>query len=385
MPESLLGSVLDRLDDPVLVVAGDRSVVWWNAAMARLAGPDRLGYRTEPALSCCEVLDCRRNTGGDEHDCLTSLVLEADEGLRRPVSLSLTGREKATLLTAVIAGEGADAVAYQLHSEASTPGGAETLDGVLRIAALGPLRVEVGGEAREGDWLKQRPGELLKYLICARSRPVSSETIAAALWPDRGPSAVANVRYFVHRLREHLERGNGAGADHRLIVRRAGGYMIDTDLLALDVETFEAQAVAGLAALEHSDPARAERKLSRALTLYRDDFLPDVPYVDWAFAEREYLRGLAGRALRACGQLALRAGRSDDAAAHFQRLAALEPFDTDIQQQLIEVFLRRGRRSEAMRHYSALRLRMLRAFGDEPDFDLADIATRLAGEGAAVR
>ena len=63
----------------------------------------------------------------------------------------------------------------------------------------------------------------------------------------------------------------------------------------------------------------AERKLTRALALYRDDFLPDVPYADWAFAEREYLRGLAGRALRACGQLALRAGRTDDAAAHFHR------------------------------------------------------------------
>jgi len=329
------------------------------------------------------VLDCRRNTADDRLDCLTALVLEAEEGLRRPVQLSLLGSRKPTILTAVLAGEGSGSVAYQLHSEAPAHRG--RADRVLRIAALGPLRVEVDGEARNGDWLKQRPGELLKYLICSRSRPVSSETIAAALWPDRGPSAVANVRYFVHRLREHLERSNGAGGEHRVIVRRAGGYMIDTDLLALDVETFEAQTVAGLAALEHSDPARAERKLSRALALYRDDFLPDVPYADWAFAEREYLRGLAGRALRACGQLALRVGRTDDAAAHFQRLAALEPFDTDIQQQLIEVFLRRGRRSEAMRHYSALRLRMLRAFGDEPDFDLSDIAARLARESTAIR
>jgi DNA-binding SARP family transcriptional activator len=160
--------------------------------------------------------------------------------------------------------------------------------------------------------------------------------------------------------------------------------MIDSDRLALDVDAFEAKAVAGLAAAEQSHPARAERKLAGALDLYRDDFLPNQPYAEWAFAEREYLRNLAGRAMRACGQLALRAGRPDDAAAHFQRLARLEPFDTDVQQQLIEVLLRRGRRSEAMRHYEALRLRMLRAFGDEPDFDLADIAARLAGEGTAV-
>lgn len=30
-----------------------------------------------------------------------------------------------------------------------------------------------------------------------------------------------------------------------------------------------------------------------------------------------------------------------------------------------------------MRHYAALRLRLLRAFNDEPDFDLAALAARL--------
>ena len=45
---------------------------------------------------------------------------------------------------------------------------------------------------------------------------------------------------------------------------------------------------------------------------------------------------------------------------------------------LIEVCLRRGRRTEALRHYHALRARLHRAFGEQPDFDLTSLAAGLA-------
>jgi hypothetical protein len=45
---------------------------------------------------------------------------------------------------------------------------------------------------------------------------------------------------------------------------------------------------------------------------------------------------------------------------------------------LIEVCLRRGRRTEALRHYHALRARLYRAFGEQPDFELTSVAAGLA-------
>jgi hypothetical protein len=45
---------------------------------------------------------------------------------------------------------------------------------------------------------------------------------------------------------------------------------------------------------------------------------------------------------------------------------------------LIEVCLRRGRRTEALRHYHALRARLHRAFGEQPDFELSSLAASLA-------
>ena len=61
------------------------------------------------------------------------------------------------------------------------------------------------------------------------------------------------------------------------------------------------------------------------------------------------------------------------------RLAQLEPFDSQVHQLLIGVCLRRGRRTEALRHYSALRVRLERAFGEKPDFDLARVASGITG------
>jgi len=68
------------------------------------------------------------------------------------------------------------------------------------------------------------------------------------------------------------------------------------------------------------------------------------------------------------------AGDLEAAYHHLRRLAELEPLDTHVQRELLEVCLRRGRRTEAARRYSALRVRTMRELGQEPGFSLADLA-----------
>jgi DNA-binding SARP family transcriptional activator len=118
--------------------------------------------------------------------------------------------------------------------------------------------------------------------------------------------------------------------------------------------------------------------LARAAALYRGDFLDDEPDADWALAERVRLRSTAGRVLRALAGLHLRAGKLDAASEQLQRLAELEPLDADAQRQLLTLLLRRGRRSEAARRYEVVRRRFHRAFGEEPGFDLSELARPVA-------
>jgi LuxR family transcriptional regulator, maltose regulon positive regulatory protein len=244
-----------------------------------------------------------------------------------------------------------------------------------RVFALGPLRVEGPGGALRGDWLEQRPGELLRFLVCERHHIVPADVIGEAIWPHAGPAAPNTVRHFVHALRGRLEPGRSPRNGVSAIVCRHGGYGLDHERIWIDADEFERQAAAGLAALGLGRRLRARIHLERALALYVGDFLSDDPYADWALCERERLRAIACDTLRALVEI------GPDGAEHetelLERLAALEPFDDDVHRELITAWLRMGRRSRAARHYESFRARLLREFGAAPEFELAQLTARL--------
>jgi DNA-binding SARP family transcriptional activator len=389
---SLLGSVLEMLGDGILLADSAGRILWWNAVVAQRLG----GKRPRPGrrLTCCGVLGCEQNTGdGDEPRCLTRLAVDSADGfamrrLRPPAASAGLGGYISARRVASAGDEPHVAFQLRLHDAAESPPRhrgmtprlrgehAEPTRPPLVVSALGEVNASVGGRPLDGDWLQQRPGQLFRYLLCARGRPASPEDIVGAIWPDRGPDSVANVRYCMYKLRDQLD--GRARARPSLIIHSTGGYRLDPKCLRLDVDHFQADATAGLAARCHGDITRAESQLTRAMERYRGDFLADAPYAEWAFTERDYLRSLAGKALGALSEIAIEDGRLGRAEVHLQRLARLEPFDSKIRELLIEVCLRRGRRTEALRHYNSLRLGLVRAFGEQPDFTLADVTARIA-------
>jgi DNA-binding SARP family transcriptional activator len=230
-----------------------------------------------------------------------------------------------------------------------------------------------------GDWLGQRPGQLLKFLVCERRRTVTSDQIGETLWPEAGPSESGNrLRYNVHALRSKLEPERERRGAGRFVRTPRGGYALDTARVWIDADRFEVEALAGLGAALQGRAEEAEGHLAEALTLYRGDFLAGDPYLDFALPERDRLRDLAGRALRERVRTAVALSRLDAAAEHAARLAELEPFDADAQRLVIEVCLRRGRHSEAHRRYAVYRKKLAAAFGSEPRFDLREVESDLA-------
>jgi DNA-binding SARP family transcriptional activator len=248
----------------------------------------------------------------------------------------------------------------------------------LQISTFGRFAVEGAKGPINGEWLEQRPGQLLKYLVGERRRVVSSDQIAEAMWPDAGAEEARNrLRYYVHALRDKLEPDRAWRSPSCFIVARRGGYMLDTSEAWIDADEFEREVQAGLAAFNQGLNEPAEAHLSGAMNLYQTGFLAEDPYAEWALTERERLQDLAGRALRAQVDIAAENGNLDAVATHARRLADMEPFDTDVQKMFIEICLRRGRRSEAFRHFVALRKRMQTYFSEEPDFDLASIGAEV--------
>jgi len=233
------------------------------------------------------------------------------------------------------------------------------------------MRVESREGPLTGDWLEQRPGQLLRYLVSERHRIVPTEVIASAVWEQSGRNAPNTVRHFVHALRERLEPDRPKHGESSFVVSRRGGYTLNGERVWIDVDDFEQEVTRGRVAFAGKARTQAIERFERAAELYRDDFLADEPYAEWAFAERERLRVMAGDTLRSLA--GLYEHEPFKSASYLERLGGMEPFDNDVHRDLIAALLRVGRRSRAARHYNAFRRRLMDAFGELPDFELADM------------
>jgi DNA-binding SARP family transcriptional activator len=372
--------LIDGLPDGVMMVDARGMALVTNRAMGGMT--ERADVHT---ATCCELFGCRRPGGQLEGVCLTERCLAHGSLSDIRVELPADKPSGAVWLSATTLDGQPRRVLFRLRRpDGFLPAAAELGRGSvvgprLGILSLGRTRLDTPEGPVVGGWLDQRDGRLLKYLVCERHRVVQVDEIAEALWPgaeERGPSV---VRHHVHGLRKALEPWRRKRTPSSFInLIPPGGYALNRDLVRVDADVFEQLVSTGLAA-EHHSAAEAIDTLQRALTWYRGDFLAELPYEVWTLVERERLRDLALRALRALGRLLERRNDVDQATGYLQQAAKMQPFDTDLERELMSLAVRSGRRSVALRRYAALRIRMLRQFGEEPDFDLDELFKTAAG------
>ena len=96
-----------------------------------------------------------------------------------------------------------------------------------------------------------------------------------------------------------------------------------------------------------------------------------------AFAERARLHQLACRTLAELAGIAERAGHTDTAIGHLSRLADIEPLDGDVLRKLVGALLGQGRFGEAVRRYKLAHAAFMDAFGEAPEFTVADLRREL--------
>jgi DNA-binding SARP family transcriptional activator len=243
----------------------------------------------------------------------------------------------------------------------------------LTIKALGRIRVDSREGPLGGSWLQQRPGQILKYLVCERDRVVQAEEIAESLWPSSGREALSSVRHFIHALRDKLEPGRRPRVASSFIVTVRSGYAINRRHVKIDADLFSAAVRDGLSAVDQGDDEAAAGLLELAMSLYRGDLLEDERYAEWTMAERDRLRAMATASVRALSRISLARGDHAAAAKQLERLSEFEAYDSDVQRELLRVLLLAGRRSEALRRYTTFRARLAREFKTEPGFTLAEL------------
>ncbi len=368
-------AIYDRLPYGLVVVDERGEVVSTNPAAVEM------GWRSagdRPPTVCHEMFSCRGPGGPCHHGCLVERAVRGGEALPEiRIDTPARSTHSAVWVTAAPLGLGSGAVLHIRPGDArdrrrrSDPHwiGAPQ----LAIKVLGRIRVDSREGPLGGNWLQQRPGQILKYLACERDRVVQAEEIAEALWPLSGRQALSSVRHYVHALRDRLEPGRVARGGSAFIVTVRGGYAIDRRRVQIDADTFVQAISDGLRAVDRGEADTATGLLELAMSLYRGDLLADEPYAEWVMGERDRLRAMATDSLRALARITLERGAHADAAKHLERLTELEPFDSDVHSEFLRVLLVQGRRTEAVRRYATFRARLAREFRAEPGFTLAEL------------
>jgi DNA-binding SARP family transcriptional activator len=369
-------AMLDQLPSGVLMTDGDGHVVDANRTARRMIG----GALESTDLTCCELLGCRGEGGPFGGHCISRLARQRGGPLPEVrVDIALPGSRTPSVWVTAARIRGSQTIVLELRPGAVRDRRRRTEPHwtgrpLLRIHTFGRTRIESSEGPMGGAWLRHRPGELLKYLVCHRQRTVAVDELIDVFWPDAGRTAMRNVRQAVHTLRDNLEPHRRKHHSTSFVLARPGGYELDVAQIWIDVDEFEEHARRALDALAQGDHAAAEPALERAVELHAEEFLADEPYAEWALAERERLRALASKAIRGLWTIRVARGDVDGAIEHLRHLAELHPLDLEIQKELLGMMLTRGRHSEAARRLDIVRRRYRRVFGRDLGFGLAELA-----------
>ena len=369
------GDILDALPYGVVAVAPDGEILRTNAAAHDLVP----GLASRSANRCRDLFACSAAGGPCERGCLVARAAASSELAPEIRIDAAAGSSPGALWVTVSPLPSGRGAILHLRPGARQDRRRRSLERWstepdLRIRVLGRTRVDALSDSLATEWVSQRPGQVLKYLVCERARVVMVDEIAEAIWPERGPGAVSNARYAIHRLRMSLEPRRAAHDPPSFVLAREGGYSLERERVWIDADEFEQAVEQGRAAMARLAPAQAAESFERAVALYRGPFLADEPYTHWATDERNHLAGLATYALWILSALASERGDRLDAIRHLKRLAELEPLDSNVHRELVQALIGEGERSDAKRRYDSFSHRLWRELGLRPEFDLRSLA-----------
>lgn len=207
----------------------------------------------------------------------------------------------------------------------------------VRVATLGRFEVVIDDVLLTTTGKTQRkPLELLKYLCTAGAQGAHQDAIEEALWPEAdGKAADQAFRTTLHRLRKLLRYDDAVQLSDRHV-------SLDMSLVSLEHIVLDRVAKD----VDRTDTAALERTLA----LYRGHFLHGET-ASWALPVREQLRARFLDLTERLGALLEERGAVAEAAQKYLHALEVEPVAEVMCRRVMMVYVRLGRRSEAIGVY----------------------------------
>ena len=237
------------------------------------------------------------------------------------------------------------------------------------VGLLGPFvwRDDSGAEIRISA---RKERAVLAFLALRAGSVVSTAQLEAAVWGDE--PARHTLKSYIHRLRRQLADGR--------IETVSGGYRLSASPDDVDVTRFERLLQSGVEALDAQNLHRAADLTSEALSLWRDEPLPDLADHPIGMSEAARLWDLrrAGQERNFAARLAL--GQHAELLGDLETAITVEPLRERLWQQKMLALYRSGRQAEALREYQKLYELLDEQLGIQPNLEIKALETAILNQ-----
>jgi len=210
----------------------------------------------------------------------------------------------------------------------------------LEIQLFGNPQVLLNSRRKDG---LRRKNRALLYYLAAQGGQSTRDKILTFFWPDHERSAAQPIlRNMIYEVRKSL--GDSFQADDQVIKFAPNTFV--------DVQSFSATLNSRSSDLQ---------QLIEALNLYKGDFLdgfslPDSPqYEDWVDFERERYRLMAMNAFADLSHRQEAKREYPSALESIRRALAFNPFQEDMQRDVMRLIYLNGNRAGVIQYYESLR------------------------------
>ncbi len=246
--------------------------------------------------------------------------------------------------------------------------------GRLKIYLLGPFKVEVGEQSIPSKkWKSKKALKLFKYLTANNGKKIKKDMLIDLLWPDGSASKASNLHTTIYNLRSTLDRFI-KDESQSMIKYASGSYWFEnSEKCWLDYREFEKRYQKGKE-LNESQPASALELFLSAESIYRDSFLADELYEDWALPLRQhYCELYLDLVLRISSLLVSLKQDYNQAIELCQQALNEDPFREEIHQAIISYLIKAGRYMEAAKKYRDYSKMLFEEFGLYPGSQMQEL------------
>src|SRR5581483_1498902 len=214
-----------------------------------------------------------------------------------------------------------------------------------------------------GNWHRRTVCDLFKLLITVEQHRLHREQIQEIFWPASSSEQAANsFGKTLYLLRRALEPDLPMGSSSSYVTLDRGILLLRPEHMRIDVDLFEASTRQLQIKMRNRSSGKDGElqcctlldEFDSVLSMYSGDYLPEDLYEDWVQSRRDHLRRLYCWLLENAAELAMEAAMGLRASEYLQDLLERNPTDEQMDRQLMHVYARIGRRSDALNQFQRL-------------------------------